>query len=573
MVTDKLQDQNDEIDFKSGLEGTFRDYEEDSIISATVDSIVDDVVYVDFGGKSEAKISVTEFDKKPNVGDKIDVYLVYQEGYDGDPVVSMSKALQYKEKEELFSLIKEETILEGNVVEVRKNGVMVKYGTLYGFIPLALWDVKRTEKSDGIKDKKVKFIIDRIAQPRDNQTGRKTPGIKEDFVGNRKLVLIKEAKINKSKIFENANDGDIVSGVVKNITDFGAFVDIGGVEGLLHIKDISWAKVSNVTDVIKTGDKVKVKILSVNKEKGQISLGMKQLEEQPWDKFVKSYKVEDTVKGTVTSVMPYGAFVKIIDGVEALLHISDMSWTKNVKHPKELVSKGQAVEVKILSIDEAGQKVNVSLKHLLENPWDKVSEKYKEGTAVTGKVKSVTAYGAFVELEEGVDALLHKDEISWTEEVDPVTYFKVGDSVNAEVIQCDAANNKIKVGIKQLSNDPWKNVPANIKSDDVVECEVKEINLEKGLIVEFVKDLLVTIPFSQIAAGRVDDVKATLSSDYKVGDMVKAVVRNIDLRKKYVSLSIRDFDKINERKNVQEYLKDKTDDKFTLGDMMKSKND
>lgn len=572
MVADKLQGQNDEIDFKESLEETFKNYEENTIISATVDSINDDIVYLDFGGKSEAKIPVGEFSIKPKVGDVIDVYLVYQEGYDGDPVVSLTKAKQIKEKDELLDLIKSETVVEGEVVEVKKFGVFVKFGTLYGVIPLALWDVKRTEDVSKIKEKKIRFTIDRLERPRDTGN-KKMPGIKADFVGNRKKVLLSDNKAKKEDLFESVKEGDIVKGTVKNITDFGAFVDIGGVEGLLHIKEISWNKIDFVSDALKVGDEVEVKVLSVKKEKHQISLGMKYLTEQPWDLFVKQYKVDDVVKGSITSVMPYGAFVKIIDGVEALLHISDMSWVKNIKHPKELVKEGQSVEVKIISIDEEAKKINVSLKHLLSNPWDDAAEKFAVGSVVSGKVKSVTAFGAFIELEEGVDALLYKDEISWTEAVDPVKFFKVGEQIEAKVLQCDSKTNKIKLGLKQLSDDPWNNIPSKLKNDDVVECEVVSVNSEKGLVVNFVKGLEVVIGFSQIAAGRIDEIKQSLNSDYKAGDKVSAVVKNFDLNKRSIELSIRDFEKALERKNVKEYLNDKDDGKFTLGDLMNSKND
>ncbi|HBD95656.1 MAG: hypothetical protein A2015_07230 [Spirochaetes bacterium GWF1_31_7] len=573
MVTDNLQSQNDEIDFKKSLEETFRNYEENTIISATVDSINDEIVYLDFGGKSEAKIPVGEFIARPKVGDVVEVYLVYQEGYDGDPVVSLSKAKQLKEKDELYSLIKNETVLEGDVVEVRKYGVMIKYGSLHGFVPLALWDVKRTEDSSGIKEKKISFVIDRIAIPRDTG-GKKQLGIKEDFVANRKKALLSGNKQKKSDFFETAKEGDVVKGTVKNITDFGAFIDIGGVEGLLHIKEISWNKVDAVSDVLKVGDVVDVKIISIKKDKQQIGLGMKYLTEQPWDKFIKEYKVDSVVKGTVTSLMPYGAFVKIIDGVEALLHISDMSWIKNVKHPKELLTKGQSVEVKIQSIDEEHKKINVSLKHLLENPWDIAETKYQVGTKVSGRIKSVTSFGAFVELEEGVDALLYKDEISWTEVVDPVKFFKEGETIEAEVLQCDVKNNKIKLGVRQLSDDPWKNIPTKLKQDDVVECEIVEVSTEKGLVVKFVNNLNIVIGFQQIAAGRIDEIKQSLASDYKVGNKVNATIRNLDLKKRVIELSIRDYEKAVERKSVKDYLvTEKDHGKFTLADHMKSKND
>ena len=292
----------------------------------------------------------------------------------------------------------------------------------------------------------------------------------------------------------------------------------------------------------------------------------------PWDTFLDSYKVDDVVKGSVSSVTTYGAFIKIIDGVEALLHISDMSWTKNVKHPKELLSKGQSVEVKIIAIDPENRKINVSLKHLLENPWKTVETKYPVGSKVKGKVKSTTSFGAFIELEEGVDALLHKDEISWTENnIDPVAYFTIGDEIEVEVILLDMNAGKIKVSLKQLQDDPWKKIPATAKIGDIIECPVKEINMEKGVVVEPYEGFTTVILFSHIAVGRVDEIKASINDRIKVGETVKAIIKEIDMKRRVFFLSIRDLEKMVTAKKVREFESDAADSKFTLADMINQK--
>jgi small subunit ribosomal protein S1 len=292
----------------------------------------------------------------------------------------------------------------------------------------------------------------------------------------------------------------------------------------------------------------------------------------PWDTFIEKYKVDDVVKGSVSSVTTYGAFIKIIDGVEALLHISDMSWTKNVKHPKELLSKGQVVEVKIIAIDPENKKINVSLKHLLENPWESVETKYAEGTKVKGKVKSVTDFGAFIELEEGVDALLHKDEISWTENnIDPKEYFTINSEIEVEVILLDVNAGKIKVSLKRLQDDPWKNIPDSAKVGDIIECPVKEINMEKGVVVEPYAGFTTIIPFSHIAMGRADEIKSSINDRVKVGETVKAIIKEIDMRRRVFFLSIRDLEKVVTAKKVREFESDATDSKFTLGDMFNQK--
>ena len=567
----------EDMDFEKSIKDTLPVVDENSTVEAIVLDIneKEGVVFLDVNLKSEAQVSLTDFETKPSIGDKVDVYLIYKESHDGVPVVSLTKARQMKEKENLIDKINANEPVEGEVVEVRKYGVLVKYGTLYGLIPLALWDKKRIEDVSTIKEKKVSFYIEKPAQKKDSSGGKKgaSKEIKEDFVGNRKRVLFESVKKNKAEFFDKTNVDDVLTGIVKNITDFGAFVEVApGIEGLLHITNISWNKVVKVEDVLKKGDEVKVKVLSLNKEKSQVSLGLKQLEKMPWDTFIEKYKVDDVITGSVSSLTTYGAFIKIIDGVEALLHISDLSWTKKVNHPKEILSKGQNVEVKIVVIDPENKKINVSLKHLLENPWKSIETKYSVGTKIKGKVKSVVNYGAFIELEEGVDALLHKDEISWTESnVNPLVFFKEGEELEVEVISLDVSAGKIRVSLKQLQDDPWKNIPDSAKIGDIIECPVKEINMDKGIVVEPYAGFTTLIPFSHVAVGRVDEIKASINDRVKVGDTVKAIIKEFDMKKRQFFLSIRDLEKVVTAKKVREFESDAADCKFTLADMINQK--
>ena len=567
----------EDMDFEKSIKDTLPVVDENSTVEAIVLDIneKEGVVFLDVNLKSEAQVSLTDFETKPSIGDKVDVYLIYKESHDGVPVVSLTKARQMKEKENLIDKINANEPVEGEVVEVRKYGVLVKYGTLYGLIPLALWDKKRIDDVSTIKEKKVSFYIEKPAQKKDSSGGKKgaSKEIKEDFVGNRKRVLFESAKKNKAEFFDKTNVDDVLTGTVKNITDFGAFVEVApGIEGLLHITNISWNKVVKVEDVLKKGEEIKVKVLSLNKEKSQVSLGLKQLEKMPWDTFIEKYKVDDVITGSVSSLTTYGAFIKIIDGVEALLHISDLSWTKKVNHPKEILSKGQNVEVKIVVIDPENKKINVSLKHLLENPWKSIETKYAVGTKIKGKVKSVVNYGAFIELEEGVDALLHKDEISWTESnVNPLVFFKEGEELEVEVISLDVSAGKIRVSLKQLQDDPWKNIPDSAKIGDIIECPVKEINMDKGIVVEPYAGYTTLIPFSHVAVGRVDEIKASINDRVKVGDTVKAIIKEFDMKKRQFFLSIRDLEKVVTAKKVREFESDAADCKFTLADMINQK--
>lgn len=569
------------FDLEQSYKDSFKYLEENSMVKGTVVDISGDTVFLDIGAKSEAKVSVSEFEQKLNIGDVIDIYLVKTEGRSGDPVVSKKKADMIAEKREISRLFKEREPGEGVVTEAKSAGFIVKYKSVFGFIPFSLFDNSKIEKPETFVGKTVKFYFERLnfKNVQSQNMKKKLPGnrkerVEEEFVANRRKVLMEENNVLKLKFLEDKKEGDVVEGEVKNITEFGAFVDLGGIEALLHIKDISWLKIDKVEDALKTGDKVKVKILSVDKVKGKVAVGLKQTQEEPWDKFIKEMKLNDVVKGTVTSLTSYGAFVRVFDGVEGLLHISDMSWTKNIKNPSELLKKGQQVEVKIINIDEENRKINLSLKHLLENPWDMVEEKYKLGTKIKGKVKNIAAFGVFIELEEGIDALLHIDDISWTESVrNPHKMYKVGDEVEAAIIQCDGATNKIKVGIKQLSDDPWKKLKDNYNNGDLIECEIESIDESKGICVKVIDDVTSYIPLGQLEMARIDEIKAKLNKDYKVGDTLKALIMEINYKTKSIKLSVKEYFKKEENKKVQEFLHDdKQDDKFTLGDMLKSKN-
>ncbi|OHD13828.1 MAG: hypothetical protein A2086_07540 [Spirochaetes bacterium GWD1_27_9] len=570
---------NTEFDLEKGYQDSFKDLEENSLVKATVVDISSDTVFLDVGLKSEAKLSVTEFDKQLSIGDVIEVYLLYTEGRSGDPIVSKKRADLIKEKKEFVKLFKEKEPIEGTVVEVKKVGVVVKYKSIFGFIPFVLLDVKKIDKPEEFLNKKIKFYVERINFKEKqggnrNRFGKKVEQIDEEFIGNRRRVASEENNLLKLKFLEDKKEGDIVTGVVKNIADFGAFVDLGGIEALLHIKDISWLKVEKVEDYVKIGDKLNVKILLVDKTKGKVSVGLKQTQEEPWDLFLKKYNIDDVVTGTVTSLATYGAFIRIIDGVEGLLHISDMSWTKNIKNPSELVKKGQQVEVKIVNIDKEGKKINLSLKHLLENPWDRVEEKYKVGTKVKGRVKNIAAFGVFLELEQGIDALLHIDDLSWTETVkNPHKIFKIGDELDAVIIQCDGKNNKIKVGLKQLKEDPWKKLKDQYRNGDIITCAIDSIDETKGICVTVVDDVKTYIPLNQLNIGKVEEFKDRIHKDFKVGDEITALIMEINYKTKIIKLSIKEYLKREENKKVQEFLHNENkDDKFTLGDMLKMKN-
>jgi len=396
----------------------------------------------------------------------------------------------------------------------------------------------------------------------------------ETFVGNRRRFVNNQSRVEKKKFFEERKVGEVVEGVVKNITEYGAFIGINGVDALLHIKDISWTKTTDVKDVLKTGDVIKVKIIAIDLENNKIAVGLKQLAEDPWTSFINQYKIEDVLTGTISNIQEYGAFVKLIDGVDGFVHISDLSWTKNFSNPNEIIKVGQKIEVKILDIDTVKKKVSLGVKHLLENPWDKAFEKYAEGTVANVTVKSITSFGLFVELEDSIDALLHSDDISWTERVDLNQQFKIGDKLDVKVIGFDTQKRKIKVGLKQMQDNPWDKLDNLIdKKTNTLECEVLSVDENNGLYVLLTDDIKTYIPLKEIGYGRVSENKATINSDYKKGQKVKALVVDLDKNKRTILLSIRALLAKEEKKKVAEFLHNESDSmKFTIGDMLKTKD-
>ena len=566
-----IENDPDIFDFEKAYNESFKSIEENSIVKAKVLDISNDIVFLDFGYKSEGKVPTAEFEKLPKVGDEVDIFVIWLEGRNGEPVVSKKRCDSMIHRNELIKLWKERSLVTGIVREIRNNGVIVEYKEIKGFIPFSLFDIERREKFDEFLNKEIQFYLERLDLKDIFQQQNKQDRRDEEFVGNRKKYIYERNNNVKNDFFDQREKGEIVEGVVTGFTNFGAFIDLGGVSALLRLKDASWVRIINLNDILKKDQKIKVVILNIDKDKKKISVGLKQLQEDPWDKFINNYKVDDVIVGQVVSITTYGVFVKVIDGVEGLLHISDMSWVKKVKNPSELISNGQNLELKIIKIDRENRKVSLSLKHLLENPWQKVSEKYKIGTKVKGKIKNITTFGAFIELEEGIDALIHIDDVSWTESIrDPHKYFKIGDEIEAVVIQSDSKNEKIKISIKDLNSDPWKSVFDKYKNGDIISCIIEKIDEESGIAVKITDDISTFIPLSNIGFGKRQEIKSAINHEFKIGDEVKAVIINMDKDRRKIILSIKEYLKKNERDKVEAFLHNADEDsKYTLMDARK----
>ncbi len=565
---------NNDFDFEKAYKASFKDFHENSIIKAKVIDINEDIVFLDFGYKSEAKISTTEFEILPKIGDEVDLYLIRLEGKAGEPVVSKKIIDNINNKKELKKAYKERELIKGVVKDINKSGVIVEHKSIKGFIPLSLFGLENNESIDNYLNKEISFYIERLNLMDYDQQKSRYGKNDDEFTGNRKKFLMEENNIQRKTFFEERNEGDVVKGTVKSLTDFGAFIDLGSVDALLRIKDASWDRLSRIDNILKIGQEIEVKILSLNKETKKLTVGLKQLQEDPWIKFSEQFNENDTVNGTVVSLVTYGAFVKIIDGIEGLLHISDMSWIKKINNPAELLKVGQKVELKIIKIDKENKKVSLSLKHLLNNPWEEAKDKYKVGSKVKGKIKNITTFGFFIELEEGIDALLHIDDISWTETIkNPHKLYNVGDEIETVVIQFDTAKQKIKVSLKQLSTDPWNEIREKYKNGDIIECEIEKIEYEKGLYVKITDEISTFIPLVHVGVARKQDLMDQLKNKFKAGDKIQAVITNLDLRKRKINVSIKEYQRKEEREKVENFMHDSNEDSsYTIGDALKYKN-
>ena len=441
--------------------------EDGANVKATVVQVTDDIVFVDVNCKSEGKIPVSEFaGNLPKEGDVITVYLVSQFGKNG-PVVSKQKADEKRLWEELKVASEQKTPVEGVISSVTKGGYMVNLGGgISAFLPISQADAQKVEKEDKLIGVKSKFYVERLYS-----------NGKRNVVVNRRKYLEEQINENRDKFFETVKIGDTVKGVVKSFTSFGAFIDLGGFDGLLHINDMSWGHVTRPKDFVKKGQEIELKVIRLDPEGKRINLSLKHFTEDPWVHFEEKYHVNDIVKGKVTKVPDFGAFIELEEGIEGLAHISEFSWTKKINKPSDMVKEGDEVECMILGYDIQGGRVSLGLKQVTENPWDSIADKYPVGTKISGKVVKIANSGAFVQLEEGIDAFLAGEDLSWTKKIKhPGSEIKVDQPLDVVVLDCDPENHRIRVGVKQLTDNPWKAFAEEYRVGGTLEGEVTSIN-------------------------------------------------------------------------------------------------
>jgi small subunit ribosomal protein S1 len=498
-------------------------------------------VLVDIGYKSEGVISGAEFEdiKAVKVGDEIDVLIEKLEDKEGMVVLSKEKAEFKKNWERILTICNEGGTIAGKVKAIVKGGLLVNIG-VEAFLPASQIDVSTPKNLTQYVGNTYDFKVVKINQERQN------------IVLSRRELIEQERLERRQKLLTEMTPGDIRKGTVKNITDFGAFIDLNGIDGLLHITDMSWGRIGHPSEILKVGQDIDVVVLDINREKERVSLGLKQKLANPWDSIEQKYPVGAKVKGKVVNLVPYGAFVELEPGVEGLVHVTELSWTKRIAKPSDVLKQDQEIEAVVLGINREEQKISLGLRQLETNPWDKAQEKYPPGTHVKGKIRNLTSYGAFIELEEGLDGMIHVSDISWTRKINhPSEVLKKGDEVEAIVLEVDKANQRIAVGLKQLSKDPWERIDQLYKVGDLVTGNVTKL-ASFGAFIGLQHEIDGLVHISQISEDRVDKIKNVL----KVGQEVTARVIKIDKADRRIGLSIKAANYSNEQLKAEQAVLD-----------------
>jgi len=513
------------------------------VLTGRVLLITRDYVIVDINYKCEGQVPLAEFiDPDGNVvvteGDEIDVYFDGTETDNGTVMLSRAKAEKFKIWRELERAFQTDTPVEGVVLGKVKGGLKVDIGVA-AFLPGSHVDIRPVRNLDRYIGQRGRFQILKFNRARAN------------VVVSRRSVLERERASLKEQTLHVLEEGVILEGTVKNITDYGAFIDLGGIDGLLHITDMSWGRLQHPSEVLKVGETVKVVVLKYDPERERVSLGMKQIMNDPWTEAAANYPVGRRVRGKVVSVTDYGAFIELEKGVEGLIHVSEMSWTKRTVHPSKVVNVGDMVEVQVLGVDEGNRRISLGLKQTEPNPWEVLAEKYSPGAHVKGKVKSITDFGIFVEIDSGIDGLVHISDLSWTKKVKhPSELYHKGDEVEAVVLGIDIDNERVSLGIKQLSDDPWNTIAQRYPINTKINGKVTSI-ADFGVFVEIEDGIEGLIHVSQLSSERVDKP----SSLFKVGDQVEALVVQLDPKERRIGLSIRALKQHEEREEMQAYMR------------------
>ena len=559
-AVEELQQRDEPESFQKLYQESLKTLEEGQILKGTVIDITPDHVTVDVGYKSEGQIPIREFlrrDRKVDVkiGDRIEVLLEKKENEEGFLILSKEKADKVTIWRDISRSCREGEVMEGEIVAKVKGGVSVELGGILAFLPGSQIDLKPVRDLDALVGKRFKFKVIKFNRRRNN------------IVLSRRVLLEEDRKTQREETLKNLQEGEIVEGTVKNLTDYGAFIDLGGVDGLLHITDIAWGRIGHPSERLAVGAQVKVKVLHFDREKEKVSLGLKQALPDPWESVPERYPAGSRIKGKIVSTTDYGVFVELEEGVEGLVHISELSWSKKTKHPSKVVHIGETVEVMVLDCDPVKRRISLGMKQVEPNPWDVIEQKYPIGSKVVGKVKTVTDFGIFVGLDEAVDGLVHVSEMSWTKKIKhPNELYKKGQEIEAMVLNIDRKNERFSLGIKQLMPDPWKEVARRYRKGEMVTGKVTSLT-DFGAFVELEEGIEGLIHVSEISREKVDKPSDVL----KVGESVTAMILHIDPLERRIGLSLKSLKDRMEKAEFERYMSNQEPSSSNLGELIQQK--
>jgi small subunit ribosomal protein S1 len=535
--------------------------EEGKVVSGTIIQLTKDYAVVDIGYKSEGQVPINEFVALPGgepavkVGDRVEVLVESRENDTGMVVLSKEKADKMRIWDEISAACERDELVEGVIVGRVKGGLSVDIG-VKAFLPGSQVDIRPVRNLDKLIGEKFKFKVIKFNKKRGN------------IVLSRRVLLEKEREELKKETLKNLKEGAILKGVVKNLTDYGAFIDLGGIDGLLHVTDMSWGRIGHPSEMFEVGQEVRVVVLKFDPASERVSLGLKQIQEDPWHRADEKYPVGSRVKGKVVSLTDYGAFIELEPGVEGLVHVTEMSWTKRVKHPSKLVEAGKVVEAVVLDIDPKAKRISLGMKQIEANPWTLLEDKYPIGSVIRGEVRNVTDFGVFVGVEEGIDGLVHVSDISWTERIKhPGEKFKKGDVVEAVVLNIDVENERFSLGIKQLQPDPWTTLTERHPVGSRAKGKVTKVT-DFGAFVEIEPGIEGLVHVSEMRDERVENPRDVV----KEGDEVDVKVIDMDLQERKVALSIKALNRDGGEDDYREYLRRQGDGRARLGDLMEKFN-
>ncbi len=554
--SEKIEEPRDRDSFLELYEESLKGIQEGEVVEGEIVQVEKEYVLVDIGYKSEGQIDIREFADakgrvKAKLGDKVEVLLERRDDAEGTVTLSKEKAAKIKVWDRIKDVYEGDGKIKGRIVSRVKGGLAVDIG-LQAFLPGSQVDLRPVRDMDGLVDTEHEFKIVKYNRRRGN------------IVLSRRAILEAERAELRTETLKNLVEGADMEGTVKNITDYGLFIDLGGIDGLVHITDMSWGRIGHPSEMHQVGDVIPVRVLNFDREKERVSLGIKQLTPDPWDKAEERYPVGTRINGRVVSLTDYGAFVEVEEGVEGLIHVSEMSWTRKVRHPSQLLTVGENVDAVVLNIDANRKRISLGMKQVEPNPWDVIEEKYPVGTTIEGKIKNTTDFGIFIGIDEGIDGLVHISDISWTKRIKhPSEIYKKGQEVQAIVLNIDKENERFSLGIKQISPDPWEEIPTKYRPGTRVTGTVTNVT-DFGLFVELEEGIEGLVHVSEISR----DKKGNPLSRYQVDDVIQAKVLDVNREEKKIALSIRKLEESSEKDMYRSYLSNRREATSNLGELL-----